>query len=241
MLRSADGLEIVGDDQQMLHILLTPGQACWAEPGCMIHCDNSIVAKVDAGTGGCFGCIKRVLLAGDSLFRVHWTNTDTSKPKTVGLGPNFPAKIVPVNLDEYHNEVFVKRKAFLAAMDPNIQFNVERAGRQTGGTASKGVFAGQGFILNKINGKGWIFLNASGAISEKTLAADETLVVEPMCVVAWETTCSFGYRRAGSVGMMMVGGEGLTDTTITGPGKIIMQSMPFEKTKQLFSQPQPSQ
>mmetsp|Transcript_45276 Transcript_45276/g.73452 ORF Transcript_45276/g.73452 Transcript_45276/m.73452 type:complete len:251 (+) Transcript_45276:64-816(+) len=238
MLQGTPGVEIIGDDQQMLHITLKPGQSCWAEPGCMIHCDMSVKSIVDAGTGGCFGVIKRVFLAGDSLFRVHWTNTDNTSDKVVGLGANFPAKVVPVNLDEWHGEVFVKRHAFLAAMDPQIQFNIERAGRQSGGTISKGALAGQGFILNKINGRGWIFLNAAGSILEKTLRADETIVVDRQCVVAWQTTCQFGFRWVGGIGMMCCGGEGLTDTTLTGPGKVILQSMPFEKTKALYTQPQ---
>lgn len=228
------GIEIIGDDQQMLHITLQPDSACWAEPGCMIHCDNAVRSIVDAGMGGCFGCIKRVCIAGDSVFRVHWKNTDAAAPKIVGFGANFPAKVVPVQLDAWHGEVFVKRHAFLAAMDPHIQFNIERAGRQAGGTMSTGVMAGQGFILNKINGTGWIFLSASGAISEKTLDVGETIVVDRQCVVAWQTTCHFGFRWVGGVGMMCCGGEGLAETTLTGPGKVILQSMPFEKTKALY-------
>eukprot|EP00747_Dinoflagellata_sp_TGD_P050294 gnl/TRDRNA2_/TRDRNA2_146675_c1_seq1.p2 gnl/TRDRNA2_/TRDRNA2_146675_c1~~gnl/TRDRNA2_/TRDRNA2_146675_c1_seq1.p2 ORF type:complete len:108 (-),score=11.65 gnl/TRDRNA2_/TRDRNA2_146675_c1_seq1:201-524(-) len=94
--------------------------------------------------------------------------------------------------------------------------------------------AGQGFILNKIKGKGWIFLSASGAIFQKTLAADETMVVQRLNVVAWEPTCHFGFRWSGSAGTMLFAGEGLAETTLTGPGKVIIQSMPFERTKQLF-------
>eukprot|EP00747_Dinoflagellata_sp_TGD_P050293 gnl/TRDRNA2_/TRDRNA2_146675_c0_seq1.p2 gnl/TRDRNA2_/TRDRNA2_146675_c0~~gnl/TRDRNA2_/TRDRNA2_146675_c0_seq1.p2 ORF type:complete len:180 (-),score=18.99 gnl/TRDRNA2_/TRDRNA2_146675_c0_seq1:92-631(-) len=120
IVRDVPYVEIIGNDQQLLHVMLAPGQACWAEPGCMIHCDNHVRTEVDVGTGGCFGCFKRVIIAGDSLVRVHWRNTDTVRSRMVALGATFPAQVVPINLDAWHGEVFVKRRCFLAAFDPDI-------------------------------------------------------------------------------------------------------------------------
>merc|ERR1712113_1219353 len=91
------------------------------------------------------------------------------------------------------------------------------------------MFGGQGFILTKVSGDGWVFLNASGAVFEKTLGSNETIVVDQRSVVAWETTVHFGYRMAGGAGMICCGGEGFTNTTLTGPGYVVIQSMPFEK------------
>eukprot|EP00746_Dinoflagellata_sp_MGD_P116242 gnl/MRDRNA2_/MRDRNA2_52133_c0_seq1.p1 gnl/MRDRNA2_/MRDRNA2_52133_c0~~gnl/MRDRNA2_/MRDRNA2_52133_c0_seq1.p1 ORF type:complete len:344 (+),score=49.51 gnl/MRDRNA2_/MRDRNA2_52133_c0_seq1:31-1032(+) len=241
MLGKVPHIRIVGDDQQMLHIILSPGEECWSEPGCMIHCDNEIRPQVDFGNDGCFGCFKRACVAGISLVRDRWKNMDRDKPKMLGLGAAFPAKVIPVNLDAWQGEIFVKHHSFLAAIDPNIQFNVERVGKRTGGFLSKGMLAGQGFILNKIVGRDWIFLSGSGAIFQKTLGADETIVVDPLCLVAWERSCHFGYRFTGGIGVMCFGGQGVTDTTLTGPGRVIMQSMPFEKTKRLFQAKPPPQ
>eukprot|EP00747_Dinoflagellata_sp_TGD_P198697 gnl/TRDRNA2_/TRDRNA2_71764_c1_seq1.p1 gnl/TRDRNA2_/TRDRNA2_71764_c1~~gnl/TRDRNA2_/TRDRNA2_71764_c1_seq1.p1 ORF type:complete len:250 (-),score=36.44 gnl/TRDRNA2_/TRDRNA2_71764_c1_seq1:109-858(-) len=231
------GFEIIGGDQQVLHMTLSPGESCWAEPGCMIYCDNEVRSQVDAGNDGCFGMFKRVCCAGDSLFRTHWKNTDGAKSTVVVFGANFPAKVIPVNLDEWRGEVFVKYGAFLAAQDPYIRFNIERAGERAGGTVSKGMMAGQGFVLNKIAGKGWIFLAGSGAIAEKSLGPGETVVVDRLCVVAWQSSCSFDFRWSGGVGMMCCGGEGFAETTITGPGKVIVQSMPFERTRRVYGAP----
>jgi len=227
MLQGERSLQIIGDDNEMLHVTLKANQALWAEPGTMIHCDDQIKSYVDAGNG-CFQAFTR-MFSGASLFRVHWKNFDETKDKMVGFAAHFPAKVVPIKLEEWQGTIYVKQNCFLAAMDPELQFLVERAPSM--GAAA---FGGQGNILNQLSGKGWVFLSATGAVFSKTLAAGETIAVEPTSVVAWEKSVQFSYRLAGGIGMICCGGEGLTETLLTGPGKVIVQSMPFEKMKKLF-------
>lgn len=220
-------MEIIGDDDQMLHVTLKPEQQIWAEPGVMVHCANEIKSFVSGGTG-CFQALKRSCATG-SAWRVHWKNTDPSKDNVLGLAAHFPGKVVPIKMEEWNGEVFVKQDHFLAAMDPDLEFNVERA---KGGAACCG---GAGFILQKLNGRGWVFLNAGGAVFSKTLQPGESMAVNRNSVVAWEGTIEFSFRMAGNLCMMCCGGEGLTESVLTGPGKVVIQSMPFETVRELFA------
>lgn len=231
MLQGDKNFAIIGDDDEVLHVTLKPNQTCWAEPGTMIHCDHEIKSFVDAGNS-CFDGIMRVCFQGASLFRVHWKNNDEKSDHTVGFAAHFPAKVVPIKLEDWQGQIYVKEHAFLAAMDPELQFNIERAP-----SLGAGAMGGQGAILNKIGGKGWVFLSATGAVFSKTLEAGESIAVEPTSVVAWESTVQFSWRWAGGVGMICCGGEGLTETLLTGPGRVVVQSMPFEKLKKLFKRP----
>lgn len=225
-LQNEHEMQIVGDDQQIMIVSLNHGEEILVEPGCMVWCDHGIKNNVSAGGMGNF--LTRCCCMGEAGFRVHWQNEEEI-PQKIGLTPSFPAKVVPVNLDQHSGELFIKRGAFMAATDPDLSFAIERAGRQSGGTFGKGLFGGQGFILTKVTGEGWVFLGAAGAIFERYLAEDETIVVDQCSVVAWETTVKFSYRMAGGAGMICCGGEGLTNTTLSGPGYVIIQSMPFEK------------
>lgn len=225
---------IIGAEQQIMQVRLMPGESIMVEPGCMCYADAAIEKEVDMGE--CSDCLKRSCCANESAFRVIWQN-EGSQPHIIGLTPQFPAQVIPVNIDQHQGEVIIKRGSFMAATDTEIKFHIERVGRDGGGTLSKGVMGGQGFFLNKLEGQGWVFLNASGAIFEKILESGETLVVDQDSVVAWAASVKFGWRRAGSVGMICCGGEGFANTTLTGPGWILIQSMPFERVRALMTPP----
>jgi len=227
-LQNEANMEITGDDQQILTISLDPEEEVLVEPGCMVWADSGI--KSGVSTGGWANCCTRLCCLGQGGFRVHWKN-EVSDLQRIGLTPTFPAKVVPIKLEDHSKELFIKGGSFMAGTDPDLAFSFERAGRKTGGTFSKGVFGGQGLFLTKVTGQGWVFLSAAGAIYEKRLREGETIIVDQASVVAWETTVGFGYRAAGGVGMMCCGGEGLTNTTLTGPGYVVIQSMPFEKVR----------
>jgi len=179
--------------------------------------------------------LTRLCCLQESGFRVHWKNMSRVQ-QGIGLTPSFPAKVCPVDLNEHSGEIFIKGGAFMAATDPNLSFEFEKAGRNHGGTCGKGIFGGQGFFINKVSGSGWIFLNASGTVLRRDLAPHEVIVVEQQSVVAWESTVRFDYKMAGGAGMMCCGGEGLTNATLTGPGLVILQSMPFEKVREIIIQ-----
>jgi len=200
----------------------------------MVWCDQGIVN--DVSVGGISNFLTRCFCMNESGFRIHWKNV-CDQIQRIALTPSFPAKVVPVDLDAHSGELFFKSGAFMAALDPQLKFDIERAGRSEGSTFGTGLLGGQGFVLNKVTGDGWVFLQAAGAIWEKQLARGETIVVDRECVVAWETTVQFSYRAAGSATMMCCGGEGLTMTTLTGPGYVVIQSMPFEKVRSMMRDP----
>merc|ERR1719330_351398 len=231
-LQSEENMEVTGDDEQILTVALEANEEVLVEPGCMVWSDAAITS--DVSMGGCANFCTRCCCLGQSGVRVHWRN-DSGNIARIGLSPTFPAKVVPINLEKHSGELFIKGGAFMAATDPDLVFAVERAGRRTGGTMSKGIFGGQGLFLTKVTGEGWAFLSAAGAIYEKTLREGETIIVDQASVVAWETTVNFGIRMAGGVGMMCCGGEGVTNTTLTGPGYVVVQSMPFEKVRMMLA------
>lgn len=228
-LKSTDmEMEIMGDDQQILTIYLKCDEEILVQPGCMVWCDQGIVNDVSAG--GLQNFLTRCCFMDESGFRVHWKNVSNSIQR-IALTPSFPAKVIPVNLNEHSGELLFKSGAFMAATDPDLSFQIERAGRSSGGTFGTGLFGGQGFVLNKVKGEGWVFLGAAGAIFERHLGSGETIIVDQKSVVAWETTVQFSYRASGSVTMMCCGGEGLTMSTLTGPGYVIIESMPFSSVR----------
>jgi len=212
---------------------MQPEESLLAEPGIMVFADPEIDKEINFG---CADCCTRTCCANESLVRVHWHNNG-ERPAVIAFTPKFPAKVLPVNLDEFGGELFVKSGAFMCSMDPDIEFDIEKAGKDGGGTVSKGVFGGQGFFLVKMRGHGWSFLNAAGALLEKRLKTNEELVVDQDSLVAWEPSVQFGIKRAGSVGMMCCGGEGLTNTKLTGPGYVLLQSMSFERFQTSVSVP----
>lgn len=224
-------MEILGDDQQILTVYLKCDEEILVQPGCMVWCDQGIVNELTAG--GLQNFLTRFCCMDESGFRVHWKNKSDSIQR-IAITPSFPAKVIPVNLSQHSGELLFKSGAFMAATDPDLSFEIERAGRASGGTFGTGLFGGQGFVLNKVRGDGWVFLGAAGAIFERQLGSGETIIVESRSVVAWETTCHFSYRAAGGLGMMCCGGEGLTLSTLTGPGYVIIESMPFSSVSLLI-------
>lgn len=229
-------IAITGGDNQMLTITLAPGKSFVAQPGCMMWCEEGIHHEV--ASGGLSNALTRACCAGEDLFHVHWVN-EAQIPQKISLTQSqissvgqeqgaisvvIPKRVIAVNLDNHGNQIKFTSGAFMAAMDPNLEFNVERVGRQGGRTVGKAVFGGQGLFLCTARGKGMVFLSAYGTVLEKNLQAGETIVVDQSAVVAWADSVQFGYRFVHNFGMMVCGGEGLSNTTLTGPGFVILQS-----------------
>lgn len=213
--------QVVGDDSQILECVLNPSDAVTAEPGTMVHMSSGLAPDIHSG-GGCGQACTRSLCAGESFFRVKYQN-NTNTLQHIGLTPNFPAKIVPINLNEFGGRVTIKSRAFMCALNCTPNFSYRFAG------AAAGCCGGQGFILNDINGDGMAFLNASGTVLMRNLAAGEELVCDQTSVVAFQSTVGFSIRRAGGCLMCCCGGEGLFNSVLTGPGIVVLQSMPIEK------------
>lgn len=214
--------QVLGVDSQILEVTLAPGSEVFTEPGNLVHMDEGFTGQLT--TGGIGRALRRSMFAGETFYRVKYTNR-RSTPGTIGLTPPFPAKVIPVNLDLL-NGLTIKNNAFLAALDPNADISLKIV-RSVG----VGCCGGQGFLLNHLKAKGWCFLNAAGTILHKQLGHGEKLVVDTNSLVAFENTCEYEIISTGGFGMMCCGGQGIFNTLMTGPGLVIVQSMSLEKMR----------
>jgi uncharacterized protein (TIGR00266 family) len=221
--------QIVGDDMQAVIITLDPRETVLAEAGAMLYMQDGIAMNTtldpNAQGGGLLGKImggaKRVL-SGDSFFVTTFTNQGV-KRQDVAFSAPYPGKIQPMDLREWGGTVIAQKDAFLCAargVDVSIAFS-----RRIGA----GFFGGEGFILQRLQGDGLAFVHASGTLIEHTLAAGESLRVDTGCLVAMEQSVDYDIQMVPGVKTALFGGEGLFFTKLTGPGRVVLQSMPFSR------------
>ena len=228
--------KIIGEDIQIVEIELDPNETVIAEAGSMLFMEDGITFETKMGDGsqpdqGFLGKLLQAgsrVVMGESLFMTHFTNRGVGKRKVAFSAP-YPGTIMPVNLANiYGNTLIVQKDAFLCAAlgtKLSIQFN-QRLGA--------GFFGGEGFILEKVQGDGMVFIHAGGVVIERTLN-NETLRVDTGCVVGFEPSVNFDVQRAGGLRSMVFGGEGLFLATLRGSGKVWIQSMPISKLVQRLS------
>lgn len=213
---------IVGAESQALEMCIGPRQNVMVEPGSLFHMDDSFENKVKVGSfmDGC----KRCCCAGEDFFQVRYENTSQTKA-WIGLSPSFPAKVVPIDLNQ-HSGLTLTSGSFMGALSDDLKFEyrwVQGAGMLCCG--------GQGFMLHRAVGTGWLFLNGGGTIVSRTLKAGEKQLVAQTCLLAFEKTVDVDVRKTGNVGMMCCGGEGFAYLVLTGPGFVLLQSMSIERQK----------
>ena len=220
--------EILGDDMQVVEVTLDPGETVIAEAGAMNYLEDHIhyEAKLGDGsspgglTGALIGIGKR-LLTGESLFLTHFTNRGGNRQKVAFAGP-YPGKIIPVNLGEIGGTLICQKDAFLAAAfgtKVSITFT-KRFGA--------GLFGGEGFILEKLEGDGMVFIHVGGTVVRRALRG-ETLRVDTGCLAAFTPGIDYAIEAAGSLKTMLFGGEGLFLATLRGNGIVWLQSLPFSR------------
>ena len=157
----------------------------------------------------------------ESIFLTHFTNQGAGK-QTAAFAAEFPGKIVPIDLEDHGGRLLAQKDAFLCAAlgtKINISFNKK---------IGTGFFGGEGFILQSLEGDGMVFLSAGGTIVERQLSG-ERLRVDTGCLVAFEETVEYSIERAGNLKSMVFGGEGLFLATLTGTGRVWLQSLPFSR------------
>ncbi len=232
--------QIYGDDMQFVEIELDSRETVIAEAGMMMYMEDGITFETKMGDGSnpsagfldkIVGVGKRVI-AGESLFMTHFTNTREDK-RHVSFGAPYPGKIVPLDLDQTGGELLCQKDSFLCAAlgtEISIAFN-KRLGA--------GFFGGEGFILQKLRGDGMVFIHAGGTVIEKQLN-NEKLLVDTGCIVAFESTIDYNIERAGNLKSMVFGGEGLFLATLFGTGRIWLQSLPFSRLADRILQFAPS-
>jgi uncharacterized protein (TIGR00266 family) len=224
--------KIFGEDLQYVEIELDPQEAVVAEAGGMMYMEDGVEMETIFGDGSAqqkaagfmgalMGAGKR-LLTGESLFMTVFQNRAAEK-RRVAFGAPYPGRIVPVHLAELGGELIVQKDAFLAAakgVSIGIAFQ-----RKLG----VGLFGGEGFIMERLQGDGWAFVHAGGMLMERQLGARETLRVDTGCIVGFQPSVSYDIQMVRGVKSAIFGGEGLFFATLQGPGKIWLQSLPLSR------------
>jgi uncharacterized protein (TIGR00266 family) len=206
--------EIIGDNLQMVKIDLAMGEGIYAEAGSMVNMSGSSAMESQL-KGGIVSGLKRAV-AGESLFLTRFTPGNT--PGFVSFAGMMPGKIFPVSL-EMGKEFIAQKNAFLCC-EEHVELDIALTEK-----FRAGLFGGQGFILQWMSGQGTVFLHCCGDIIEMTLKPEEVIKVLTGLVVGFENTVNYNIALAGGVTTALFGGEGLVVTTLTGPGKIVLQSM----------------
>ena len=223
--------EIFGEEMQFVEIELDPGESAVAEAGSMMFKHRDITMDTVFGDGskqqsaGLFdalvGAGKR-LITGESLFTTVFTHEGSGKAR-VGFAAPYPGRILPIRLEEIGGRLICQKDAFLAAArGVSIGIFFQRR-------IMTGLFGGEGFIMQQLDGDGWVFVHVGGAVIERELAAGEEIHVDTGCVAAFTSGVDFDLVRAGSIKSMIFGGEGVFFARLTGPGKVWIQSLPFSR------------
>jgi uncharacterized protein (TIGR00266 family) len=222
--------QIHGDDLQFVEITLDGRETVVAEAGAMMFMAPEIEMATRMGDGsapdagfldGLLGVGKRIL-TGESLFMTHFTN-QSARRASVAFGAPYPGKIVAVDLAAMGGTFLCQKQSFLcAALGTRLSIAFTRR-------FGAGLFGGEGFILEKLEGDGLACVHAGGTVIRRELGPGERLLVDTGCIVGFEARVDYDIQMVRGVGSMLFGGEGLFLATLTGPGAIYLQSLPFSR------------
>lgn len=211
---------IEGDDLQLVEIALDPGEGVRAEAGALLYMGEGIEMEVSTG-GGLLRGLQR-MLAGDSFFITTFANVGR-KTSFVAFAAPYPGKIIPLDLHALGGRFFCQKDSFLCAARG---VEIEVAFTRRLGT---GIFGGEGFILQRLDGEGYAFVHAGGTVVERDLYAGETLRIDTGCLVGFAPTVDYDIQFVGGFKNALFGGEGIFLAKLTGPGKVFLQSLPFAR------------
>lgn len=221
--------EIKGNDIQLVEITLDPQETVIAEAGAMNYLDEGIVFEAKMGDGsdssGFFGKLFKAgkrALTGESIFLTHFTN-ESDKVQKVSFASSYPGKIIELDMDKLpNNQIICQKDSFLcAAKGTNVDIHINK-------NVGSGLFGGEGFIMQKLEGDGKAFIHAGGHVEKRELKG-ETIRVDTGCVVAFTGDIEMSIQRAGNLKSMVFGGEGLLLASLSGHGTVWIQSLPFSR------------
>ncbi len=221
---------IYGEEMQYVEIELDPNEVVVAEAGSFMMMENGIKMETIFGDGsqqegGIFGKLlsagKRVL-TGESLFMTAYQNIDYAKRKVSFASP-YPGKIVPIDLNQYGGKFVCQKDAFLCAAK-GVAVGIDFS-RKLG----RGLFGGEGFIMQKLEGDGMAFVHAGGTLARRELAVGEVLKVDTGCIVGFTKDIDYDIEFVGGIKNTIFGGEGVFFATLRGPGIAYIQSLPFSR------------
>jgi uncharacterized protein (TIGR00266 family) len=223
--------KIYGEELQFVEIELDPNETAIAESGAMMMMDDGIQMQTIFGdgsqqqSGGLLGKLMSAgkrLLIGESLFMTAFTNAGQGK-KRISFAAPYTGKIVTLDLQQLGGTIIAQKDAFLcAAKGVSVGIHFQKK-------LGTGLFGGEGFIMEKIQGDGFAFLHAGGYIMERILQPGEVLKVDTGCIVAYTPDVDFDIQFVGGIKNTLFGGEGLFFATLRGPGKVWIQSLPISR------------
>ncbi|MGI9158357.1 MAG: TIGR00266 family protein [Saprospiraceae bacterium] len=221
---------IFGEEMQCVEIELDPNETVIAESGSFMYMDNGVEMATIFGDGsnqdtGIFGKLMSAgkrMLTGESLFMTTYTSTVPGKQRVAFVAP-YAGKIVPMDLQTLGGKVVCQKDAFLCAAK-GVQVGIEFQ-RKLGA----GLFGGEGFIMQNLEGDGLAFVHAGGYILERELSAGETLKVDTGCIVAFTQHVDYDIQFVRGIKNVVFGGEGLFYAVLRGPGKVWLQSLPVSR------------
>ncbi|MGB0389366.1 MAG: TIGR00266 family protein [Ardenticatenaceae bacterium] len=212
--------QIYGDDMQIVEIELDPGEGVRAEAGAMLYMSDGIDMQTSTG-GGMFRGFKRIF-TGESFFITSFYHRGNGKGHVAFSAP-YPGKVIPLPLGDLGGSFLCQKDSFLCAAQ-GIEIEVAFTKK-----LGSGLFGGEGFILQRLEGDGLAFVHAGGTIIQRELAAGQTLRVDTGCLVAFSPSVEYDIQFIGGFKNALFGGEGVFLTKLTGPGLVYLQSLPFSR------------
>lgn len=223
--------KIFGEELQYVEVELDPGETAVAEPGAFMMMDDGISMQTLFGDGSqqrdnsimgkLFSAGKR-LLVGENLFMTAFTNTSQGK-KRVSFAAPYTGKVVALDLLQLGGKIIAQKDAFLCAAK-GVSIGIEFQKK-----LGTGLFGGEGFIMEKIEGDGMAFLHAGGYVQEKQLMPGEILKIDTGCIVGFTGGVDYDIEFIGGIKNTIFGGEGLFFAILRGPGKVWIQSLPISR------------
>jgi uncharacterized protein (TIGR00266 family) len=221
---------IFGEEMQFVELELDPQEAIIAEAGSFMMMDTDIKMDTIFGDGsnqsqGVLGSLlsagKRIL-TGEGLFMTSFLNIGQGKRKLSFASP-YPGKIVPIDLSEKQGKFICQKDAFLCAAQ-GVAVGIEFSKR-----LGRGLFGGEGFIMQKLEGDGMVFVHAGGTLAKRELGSGEVIKVDTGCIVGFTKDVDYDIEFVGGIKNTLFGGEGLFFATLRGPGAVYIQSLPFSR------------
>jgi uncharacterized protein (TIGR00266 family) len=224
--------KIYGEEMQYVEVELDPGETAIAESGAFMMMDEGIQMETIFGDGSqrsaggglmdkLFSAGKR-LLVGESLFMTAFTNQVQGK-KRVSFASPYPGKIIALDLQRLNNRIVCQKDAFLCAAK-GVSIGIEFQKK-----LGTGLFGGEGFIMEKLEGDGMAFMHAGGHVFERQLQPGETLKLDTGCLVAFTSGVDYDIQFVGGIKNTIFGGEGMFFATLRGPGTVWIQTLPISR------------
>jgi uncharacterized protein (TIGR00266 family) len=221
---------IKGEEMQLVEIELDPQETAIAEAGAFMYMDDGIKMETIFGDGSqeqqgfmskLWSAGKR-LLTGESLFMTAYTHTGAGKARVAFASP-YPGKIIPIDLQQYNGKIICQKDSFLCAAK-GVAVGIEFQ-RKLG----TGLFGGEGFIMQKLEGDGMAFCHAGGHVMSRKLNPGEVLRVDTGCIVAYTQEVDYDIQFVGGIKNTLFGGEGVFFATLRGPGEVWLQTLPISR------------